>query len=60
MREVGVLVVAFAPLDAIIANEMGIASQLWRSFQFAVGFFLLSVIAEWSEGFLGSWGLDDR
>lgn len=52
MREVGVLLIAFAPLDTVIATELRIISHLWQFFWFGVILFIGSVIAESFELYL--------
>ena len=60
MREVGMLIIALAPLDAVIANETKTVSELSQFFKVGVVLFLGSVILEWAEGFLRPGGLHDR
>ncbi len=46
LREVGVLLIAFAPLEAVIANELRVITHLWQFFAVGVILFVGSVIVE--------------
>ena len=55
LREVGVLLIAFAPLDAVIAQvenrDIVVIAGISQFFGFGIGLFVCALIPEWMTGF---------
>jgi hypothetical protein len=66
LREIGLLVIAFTPIDAIIAHETTdparetqIRADLGLAFKVGIGFVAASLFLEWLVGFWKDWVLKD-